>query len=117
MAKKKKTTKKEAASSANFELEDLDHRIEEGRKAKKVKGKKEAKEKSERKLKESTGKEFVIKPVVVFPGWFVESKNHNKHWVLNPKGLPTFIQNQKEILSQEDVKLAAYHLSRYIRAL
>jgi len=68
-------------------------------------------------LKESTGREFKTKPVVVFPGWFVESKNHNKHWVLNPKGLPKFIENEKEILSYEDVKLAAYHLSRYVRAL
>ena len=68
-------------------------------------------------LKESTGKEFAVKPVVVFPGWYVESENHNKHWVLNPKGLPKFIESQKESLSMEDVKLAAYHLSRYIRTL
>lgn len=68
-------------------------------------------------FKESTGKEFNIKPVVVFPGWYVESNNHNKHWVLNPKGLPKFIQNEKEKLNKEDVQLAAYHLSRYIRAL
>ncbi len=68
-------------------------------------------------LKESTGKDFAIKPVVVFPGWYVESNNHNKHWIINPKGLPKFIQSQKEILSKEDVRLAAYHLSRYIRTL
>ena len=68
-------------------------------------------------LKESTGREFAIKPVVVFPGWYVKSEYHNKYWILNPKGLPKFIQSQKEILSKEDVKLAAYHLSRYIRAL
>jgi hypothetical protein len=67
-------------------------------------------------LKESTGKEFNIKPVVVFPGWYVESSNHNKYWILNPKGLPVFIQNEQEKLSKEDMKLVAFHLSRYIRA-
>ena len=68
-------------------------------------------------LNESTGKNFNIKPVVVFPGWWVESKDHSDIWVLNPKGLPKFIENQKDQLSKEDVQLAAYHLSRYIRAL
>jgi hypothetical protein len=68
-------------------------------------------------LRESTGREYSIKPVVVFPGWYVESKTHNKHWVLNPKALPEFIRNQNDVLSKEDVKLAAYHLSRYIRTL
>jgi len=68
-------------------------------------------------LRETTGREYHIKPVVVFPGWFVESRNHYKHWVLNPKALPQFIQNQDDILTSEDVKLAAYHLSRYIRTL
>ena len=68
-------------------------------------------------LSESTGKVFNIKPIAVFPGWFVESTNHNKFWVLNPKGLPKFIQNQKESISKEDLQLTAYHLSRYIRTL
>ena len=66
-------------------------------------------------LRDSTGREYTIKPVVVFPGWEIESKTHDKTWVLNPKALPQFIQNQDDVLSREDVKLAAYHLSRYIR--
>ena len=68
-------------------------------------------------LKESTGKDFNIKPVVLFPGWFIESENKFKTWVLNPKAFPAFIQNQKEILNDTDVQLTAYHLSRYIRTL
>lgn len=68
-------------------------------------------------LRESTGREYCIKPVVVFPGWFVESKNHDKHWVMNPRALPEFIHNQQDTLTREDVQLAAFHLSRYIRTL
>jgi hypothetical protein len=69
-------------------------------------------------LKESTGKAFPIKSVVVFPGWFVErakGKDTANLWVLNPKALPSFIGNEPSRVNPEDVKLAAYHLSRYIR--
>jgi energy-coupling factor transporter transmembrane protein EcfT len=69
-------------------------------------------------LQESTGKSFPVKPVVVFPGWYVErakGKDTNALWVLNPKALPSFIGNEPQRIATEDVKLAAYHLSRYIR--
>tara|TARA_R110002072_G_scaffold3149_7_gene23521 strand:- start:11238 stop:11996 length:759 start_codon:yes stop_codon:yes gene_type:complete len=70
-----------------------------------------------RTLEESTGKTFLIKPVILFPGWFVESPNDSEIWVLEPKQFPYYISKKKEIVSLEDKKLAAYHLSRYIRAL
>jgi hypothetical protein len=71
-------------------------------------------------LKESTGKEYPIKAVLVFPGWFVKSTLEGKHsslWVLNPKALSAFIEKEPRKLRQEDVQLAAYHLSRYIRTV
>jgi len=70
-------------------------------------------------LKESTGRKFETKPVVVFPGWFIEPTSESKGsdvWVLNPKALPSFIANSKEIMSDEEVNMASYHLSRYIRS-
>lgn len=69
-------------------------------------------------LKESTGRAYSMKPVVVFPGWFIESTSEARNsdvWVLNPKALPTFISNSKEQLSSEEVNLVAFHLSRYVR--
>jgi hypothetical protein len=69
-------------------------------------------------LKESTGRSYPVKPVVVFPGWFVESLGSNTAsglWVLNPKALPGFIAHEQPCITTEDVKLASYHLSRYIR--
>ncbi len=69
-------------------------------------------------LKESTGRTLPVKPVVVFPGWFVEAAKGQGTadlWVLNPKALPSFIGNQPPRIQPEDVQLAAYHLSRYIR--
>ena len=68
-------------------------------------------------LAESCGKEFTVRPVVVFPGWFVEpaATPVPDIWVLEPKALPAFLEQEKTRMSPEDVKLAAFHLSRFIR--
>ena len=69
-------------------------------------------------IEQSTGHKYMIKSVILFPGWFIETTYEAKAsdvWVLNPKGLPTFISNSKVQLSDEQVKLVAFHLSRYIR--
>ena len=69
-------------------------------------------------LRETTGKKFAVKPVILFPGWFVESTKEGKKsniWVLNPKALPVYIENQPDTLSTEDVMLVSYHISRHIR--
>lgn len=69
-------------------------------------------------LAESTGRKFQVRSVIVFPGWYVEQDRASRRevWVLNPKGLPSFLENEPATLSAEDVKLASYHLSRFIRA-
>jgi hypothetical protein len=69
-------------------------------------------------LLESTGKKLDVRPVIVFPGWFVENQSgaFRSVWVLEPKALPTFLMNEPSRLSAEDVKLASFHLSRMIRA-
>lgn len=67
-------------------------------------------------LEESTGKKFHVQGVVVFPGWFVEKAPPKLDvWVLNPRALPAFIQNCPKVLPNEDVRLAYFHLSRYVR--
>lgn len=68
-------------------------------------------------LLESTGKGFQVRPVIVFPGWYVENAagGFRDVWVLEPKALPTFLKNETRRLQLEDIKLAAFHLSRLIR--
>ncbi len=71
-------------------------------------------------LKESTGKKFPTRAVVVYPGWFIQPTAEAKSsdvWVLNPKALPAFISKSEVQISAEDVTLCAYHLSRYIRTV
>lgn len=67
-------------------------------------------------LKEITGKSCLIKPVVVFPGWYIERRASDSDvWVLNPKALPKYIENNQAQLTPEEVNLFAYGLSRHIR--
>jgi len=68
-------------------------------------------------LKDSTGKRFDVKPVVVFPGWFIEDKRKTRFpWILEPKALPAWIGRENVTISSSDVQMATYHLSRYVRA-
>lgn len=68
-------------------------------------------------LRETTGREFPILPVIVYPGWFVKQNGRPNPplWVLNPKALPEFLKHHSHALDESDIKLAAYHLSRFIR--
>lgn len=71
-------------------------------------------------IKESTGRDFDVKKVVLFPGWFVEPTAESKQsdvWVLNPDALPAFIANSRKRLVGEDLSLVAYHFSRFVRAV
>lgn len=69
-------------------------------------------------VKELTGRSIMVRPVVVYPGWFVnQTQKVGKPdvWVLNPKALTTFIENSEGNLSDEDVRTFNSHLSRYVR--
>lgn len=68
-------------------------------------------------LAEAQFKQFV-QPVVVFPGWFVEKFDMKALgvWVLEPKALDSFIDNQPVVLTQEQVRAMASALSSFIRS-
>jgi hypothetical protein len=67
-------------------------------------------------LMQSTGIKFPVRPVVLFPGWFVEPMKHGQEvWILNPKALPVFISNEPISLKETETHLVAFHLSRYVR--
>ncbi|MFA7267729.1 MAG: nuclease-related domain-containing protein [Sterolibacterium sp.] len=71
----------------------------------------------QRLLAESTGKPLPVRPVILFPGWYVEDSRASRKdlWVLEPKALPKFLANAPSIVAPEDVTLASFHLSRFIR--
>jgi len=44
-----------------------------------------------------------------------EMPNKNTVWVLAPRRLVTFLDHEPRRLSQEDIHLASFHLSRFVR--
>lgn len=70
-------------------------------------------------IAESTGKRFWVRPVVVFPGWFIETPPEGRSapvWVLEPKALPKWIENESFSIDDSDVSLISYHLTRMVRS-
>lgn len=69
-------------------------------------------------LKDSTGRNYHVMPVIVFPGWFVQPMPENlkkRIWILNPAALSSFIKSEPIRMQESDLHLAAFHISRYIR--
>lgn len=71
-------------------------------------------------LRESTGRETQVKPVIVFPGWWIESSGAGYNpevWVLNPKSLAEFIPKSRMNLQDEEIHLFSSVLGRFIRTI
>lgn len=70
-------------------------------------------------LMHSTGRNFNVRPVLLFPGWFVEQSPGNARdvWVLEPKALRAFLQHERESLGTDEIRLASFHISRFIRGI
>ncbi len=66
---------------------------------------------------EETGKKVHIKPIIVYPGWYVEGPLGYKPEVeiLNPRLLPAFIEKYSNTLHDTDIHLFKSTLSRRIR--
>lgn len=57
-----------------------------------------------------------VRPVVLFPGWYVKQQGRADVWVLNEKALPAFLANEEESLSKDEVARFAACLADFIRA-
>jgi hypothetical protein len=69
-------------------------------------------------LKRSTSYTFRVRPVVLFPGWYVtrrSPKKPNDPWVLEPKAFVKWLRRERTALTDERVALASVHLSLYLR--
>lgn len=65
---------------------------------------------------DSTGKKIAIRPVVLYPGWFISPQPKNAEvWVLNEKAFPVFLDNEQTALTTEEIILISAHLARYSR--
>ena len=69
-------------------------------------------------IAESTERRVFVRPVVVFPGWYVDATagSQRQVWVMEPKGLPAFIEQEPASLTKEDIALIAKCISMQVRA-
>lgn len=61
---------------------------------------------------------FAVRPVVVFPEWYVESsgpRSKEDVWVLNPKALEKFLDHEPHVLSDETIDAASHSLTQHCR--
>ncbi|MDD3183149.1 MAG: nuclease-related domain-containing protein [Alphaproteobacteria bacterium] len=66
-------------------------------------------------LSKTCGRSFDVRPLVVFVGWFVEQPSNVDSlpvWALHPEQIPFYLNKSRKSLSQDDIKLVTYHLSR-----
>ncbi len=68
-------------------------------------------------LKTGTGRDFPVFPVIVFPGWWVETKSRpSSLWIVNDKALPKFLARENQRLTLEEISTAKSQLEMFIRA-
>lgn len=69
-------------------------------------------------ISDSTERRAFVRPVVVFPGWYVEAAEGSRRdvWVLEPKALPAFIEREPERLNKDEIALMAKCISMHVRA-
>ena len=68
------------------------------------------------KLKVWTDKDFSVRPVLIYMGWYITGSQQGVDvWVLNENGFLGFLKKEKEQLKSEDVNLIYSNLSNYVR--
>ena len=66
-------------------------------------------------VRDLTGKEYSVQPVVLYPGWYVRQPAGAEVWVLNPKALTGFFDKRDNLIDESIIPSISTHLSRYVR--
>lgn len=67
-------------------------------------------------LKERTGKDYPVRSVLLYPGWYISKQPAGADvWVLNEKAFPAFLEAEQLQLMSEEVELAHACLCDYVR--
>lgn len=67
-------------------------------------------------LERKAGRKVPVRPVVLFPGRFVERQPPSvKVWVLNEKAFIEFVKNEPDSLSREESRVLFEGLAQYVR--
>ena len=68
-------------------------------------------------IQERTGQTVQIRPVVFYPGWFIQRRCRSpKVWVLNENYLLGWLNHEPKSLSETDVRRYASVIADHVRA-
>ena len=64
----------------------------------------------------SIGLKIPVKPVVIFPDWFIEPQPRGADvWILNQKAFPSFLKNEEVALDEDKINLISVQIEKYNR--
>lgn len=66
-------------------------------------------------FKETLDRRLEVKPVLLFPGWYIENGSRDDVWVLEPKAFAKFYENRDVVWDKDEVLKLSTALSRFIR--
>jgi hypothetical protein len=66
-------------------------------------------------LESYTGRRVAVRPVVLYPGWFVEEPPGVDTWVLNETRFLGYVEHEPATLTPEESRQLANALARYVR--
>ena len=65
-------------------------------------------------VRDRTGLDMAVKPVVLYPGWFVDPAGKSEVWVLNPAALRKWLANEGEKLSDAQIRQISTGIARHV---
>jgi hypothetical protein len=67
-------------------------------------------------LQRYTGRDIHVRPVALYPGWFVEPQPPGvSTWVLNEKAFIGFLDREPSQINSEECKILAEGFARFVR--
>lgn len=67
-------------------------------------------------ISSSIGLKIAVKPVVIFPDWFIEPQPRGADvWILNQKALSSFLKNEGVVIDEDKINLISAQIEIYNR--
>jgi hypothetical protein len=68
-------------------------------------------------IRETSGADVFVRPVVLYPGWFTRQPKSAAVWVLNENAFPKFLEHEDQKFSPDDVQRISAGIAMHVRNL
>ncbi|MFA4987870.1 MAG: nuclease-related domain-containing protein [Candidatus Brocadiia bacterium] len=66
-------------------------------------------------IKQTSGRDVFVRPVLLYPGWYTTQPDKTDIWVLNENAFPKFIQKESQQVDAGSVHLIAAGIAMHVR--